>query len=147
MNIRAATIDDIRQIQVVRNAVRENTLSNPNLVSDKDCETYITVRGKGWVCETGNRIVGFAIVDLKDKNIWALFVDPEFEAQRIGRKLHDTMLDWYFTQTRENVWLGTAPGTRAEVFYRKSGWTEAGMHGTKEIRFEMSFEQWTTVKK
>lgn len=147
MNIRTAIIDDIRQIQVVRNAVRENTLSNPNLVSDKDCETYITVRGKGWVCETGNRIVGFAIVDLKDKNIWALFVDPEFEAQGIGRKLHDTMLDWYFTQTRENVWLGTAPGTRAEVFYRKSGWTEAGMHGTKEIRFEMSFEQWTTVKK
>lgn len=147
MKIRTATIDDIRQIQVVRNAVRENTLSNPNLVSDKDCETYITVRGKGWVCETGNRIVGFAIVDLKDKNIWALFVDPEFEAQGIGRKLHDTMLDWYFTQTRENVWLGTAPGTRAEVFYRKSGWTEAGMHGTKEIRFEMSFEQWTTVKK
>lgn len=147
MKIRAATIDDIRQIQVVRNAVRENTLSNPNLVSDKDCETYITVRGKGWVCETGNRIVGFAIVDLKDKNIWALFVDPEFEAQGIGRKLHNTMLDWYFAQTRENVWLGTAPGTRAEVFYRKSGWTEAGMHGTKEIRFEMSFEQWTTVKK
>jgi GNAT superfamily N-acetyltransferase len=147
MKIRTATIDDIRQIQVVRNAVRENTLSNPNLVSDKDCETYITVRGKGWVCETGNRIVGFAIVDLKDKNIWALFVDPEFEAQGIGRKLHDTMLDWYFTQTRENVWLGTAPGTRAEVFYRKSGWAEAGMHGTKEIRFEMSFEQWTTVKK
>lgn len=147
MKIREATIDDIRQIQVVRNAVRENTLSNPNLVSDRDCEAFITVRGKGWVCETGTRIVGFAIVDLKDRNIWALFVDPEFEARGIGRKLHDTMLDWYFTQTKENVWLGTAPDTRAEVFYRKSGWTEAGMHGTREIRFEMSFDQWMTVKK
>jgi len=51
MIIRTATIADIPQIQVVRNAVKENTLSNPNLVTDKDCEEFICVRGKGWVCE------------------------------------------------------------------------------------------------
>ena len=71
--IREAKIDDIKQIQIVRNAVTENTLSNPNLVTDEDCEEFITIRGKGWVCEIDKQIVGFAIVDLKENNIWALF--------------------------------------------------------------------------
>ena len=51
MIFREATIDDIKQIQVVRNSVKENTLSNPNLVTDKDCEEFLSIRGKGWVCE------------------------------------------------------------------------------------------------
>lgn len=145
MLIRAATEADIKQIQVVRNAVKENMLSNPDLVTDDDCKEFITVRGKGWVGETEGRIVGFSIVDLKEKNIWALFIDPEFEKQGIGRKLHNVMLDWYFTQTQDTVWLGTAPGTRAEKFYRKSGWKDAGMYG-KEVKFEMTFNNWKILK-
>ena len=45
MIIREANIDDIKQIQVVRNAVKENTLSNPNLVTDEDCRIFLTERG------------------------------------------------------------------------------------------------------
>jgi len=144
MIIREARVEDIPQIQVVRNSVRENTLSNPDLVTDKDCEEFITE--KGWVCEIDGKITGFSIVDLKDNNIWALFVDPDFEKKGIGKKLHDIMLDWYFTQTKENVWLGTSPNTRAELFYRKSGWNEIGIHGKNEIKFEMTFENWTNNK-
>ncbi len=142
MIIREATIDDIKQIQIVRNTVKENTLSNPNLVTDEDCEAFITVRGKGWVCEIDNQIVGFAIADLKENNIWALFLDPKFEGKGIGQVLHNTMLDWYFNQTKATVWLGTAFNTRAEKFYRKAGWTEVGTHGTKEIKFEMTYTDW-----
>lgn len=145
MIIREAKIEDIKQIQVVRNAVKENTLSDPNLVTDKDCEEYMTVRGKGWVCEIENKIVGFAIADLKEHNIWALFVDPSYEKKGIGRSLHKIMLDWYFTQTQETVWLGTAFNTRAEGFYRKAGWMEVGTHGPKEIKFEMTFDNWINV--
>jgi len=146
MIIREARVEDIPQIQVVRNSVKENTLSNPDLVTDKDCEGFITEKGKGWVCEIDGKITGFSIVDLKDNNIWALFVDPDFEKKGIGKKLHDIMLDWYFTQTKENVWLGTSPNTRAELFYRKSGWNEIGIHGKNEIKFEMNFENWTNNK-
>ncbi|WP_374364580.1 N-acetyltransferase family protein [Cloacibacterium sp.] len=143
MIIREAKMDDIKWIQIVRNAVTENTLSNPDLVTDEDCEEYITRRGKGWVCEIDQQIVGFAIADLKEHNIWALFLDPKYEKKGIGQLLHKTMLDWYFTQTKEKVWLGTAFNTRAEKFYRKAGWTEVGTHGTKEIKFEMTFKDWT----
>ena len=141
MIFREAQVKDIPQIQVVRNSVRENTLSNPSLVTDKDCEDYITRRGKGWVCEINDHIVGFAIVDLQENNIWALFLHPDHEGKGIGRLLHDTMLGWYFEQTDKPVWLGTAPGTRAEAFYRKAGWKEIGMHG-KEIKFEMTASDW-----
>jgi len=147
MIIREAKIKDIRQIQIVRNSVRENTLSNPGLVTDKDCEEFITVRGKGWVCEINDEIVGFSIADLKDNNIWALFLKPEFERQGIGLKLHDVMLEWYFKQTTKNVWLGTSPETRAESFYRKAGWKKIGTHGQGEIKFEMTYEDWRIKNK
>jgi GNAT superfamily N-acetyltransferase len=142
MKIREANIDDIKQIQIVRNSVKENVLSNPNLVTDEDCKEFLTRRGKGWVCEINNQIVGFSIADLQTCNIWALFVHPQFDKQGIGRLLHDTMLDWYFSKSTENVWLGTAPATRAEAFYRKAGWTEAGTYGKGEIKFEMTFDDW-----
>lgn len=147
MTLREAVTDDIQQIQVVRNSVSENTLSDPSQVTDQDCEAFLTIRGKGWICEIDNRIVGFSIVDLKDNNIWALFVHPEFENQGIGRLLHDRMLDWYFAQTNNTVWLGTSPNTRAEIFYRKSGWKEIGTHGKGEIKFEMTFENWVAGKR
>lgn len=146
MIFREARVEDIKQIQVVRNSVKENTLSNPNLVTDEDCEEFMIVRGKGWVCEIDNKIVGFSIADLKDENIWALFLSPEFEGQGIGKKLHELMLDWYFSTGKEQVWLGTAPNTRAQKFYKKSGWTEDGMHGKNEVKFVMSHSQWNTIK-
>lgn len=146
MIFREAAIADIPQIQIVRNSVKENALSNPDLVSDQDCETFITVRGKGWVCEIEEQIVGFAIADLKGNNIWALFLKPEFERKGIGRALHNIMLDWYFAQTKETVWLGTAFNTRAEEFYRKAGWKEVGTHGAREIKFEMTFEMWQKLQ-
>ena len=146
MIFREARIYDIPQIQIVRHTVKENILSDPGLVTDQHCVEYLTKRGKGWVCETDNHIVGFAIADLQDKNIWALFLKPEFEKQGIGSQLHAMMLDWYFSQKMDTVWLSTTPGTRADQFYRKCGWTETGKYGKNQIRFEMTSEKWLNNK-
>ncbi|MES2651800.1 MAG: GNAT family N-acetyltransferase [Bacteroidota bacterium] len=142
MIFREATIQDIPQIQVVRNSVKENILSDPSVVTNSDCIDFLTKRGKGWVCEIDKKIVGFAIADLQDNNIWALFLHPDFEKQGIGQKLHNQMLNWYFNQGKEEVWLGTTSNTRAEKFYRKAGWIENGMNGDDEIKFEMTKEMW-----
>jgi GNAT superfamily N-acetyltransferase len=141
MIFREAQVTDIKQIQVVRHAVKENRLSNPALVTDEDCEEYITIRGKGWVCEIENTVVGFAIADLKEHNIWALFVHSEYEGKGIGKRLHDIMLHWYFANTKETVWLSTAPGTRAERFYRLQGWRDVGIQKNGEARFEMEWKK------
>lgn len=146
MQIRSATINDIKEIQVIRNLVKENRLSDPSLVPDHDVEDYIMRRGKGWVCENESGLLGFAIADLVDHNIWALFVHPDYEGKGVGKVLHDAMMNWYFDTTDQPVWLGTAPGTRAEKFYRKAGWRENGMHGKGEIKFEMTKEEWLKTK-
>lgn len=145
MKIRVAEIKDIPQIQMVRNLVTENRLSDPALVPDSDVQDYMNRRGKGWVCEINGGVVGFAIADLVDNNIWALFIHPDFERMGIGKKLHDEMLNWYFSRTDKTLWLGTAPKTRAEMFYRKAGWKEAGIHGKGEIKFEMTKKDWNCL--
>jgi len=141
MNFREASLADIPQIQRVRNSVTENTLSDPALVSNDDCATYMTTRGKAWVCEKEDRIVGFAYADLVANNVWALFVQPGFDQMGIGKTLHRIMIDWYFKQTDQTIWLSTSPGTRADKFYRLQGWKESGKYGN-ETRFEMDFETW-----
>lgn len=138
MFFREATAADIPQIQFVRNAVKENKLSTPGLITDQAVLEFITIRGKGWVCEQEGKILGFAIADLQDDNIWALFVLPDQQGKGIGNQLQRLMLNWYFSQGKQSVWLGTLPGTRAAAFYRASGWIENGRHGAREIRFELS---------
>lgn len=145
MLIREATVADIKRIQVVRHLVKENVLSDPSLVTDADCEEYITQRGKGWVSEVDGLVVGFAIADLKDNSIWALFLQPEYEGKGIGRKLHDKMLGWYFSNSNETVWLTTSPNTRASMFYRKAGWKEVGVKSNGEIKFEMTAAEWKNL--
>ena len=146
MIFREAVIADIPQMQIVRHLVKENILSDPSLVTDADCEEYLTKRGKGWICAVDNIIVGFSIVDLQEKNVWALFVHPQFEHKGIGKQLHDKMLNWYFTKTSLTLWLGTEPKTRAEKFYELQGWERVGTHGRGETKFEMSFENWGRKK-
>jgi GNAT superfamily N-acetyltransferase len=142
MLFREAQVADIPQIMAVRMAVRENTLSDPNLVAPHNAD-YLTRRGKGWVAEEAGRIVGFAIADLQEHSIWALFVHPDFAGRGLGKALHDLMLTWYFQQTAHPVWLSTAPGTRAEEFYRRQGWQETGRTEKGEVRFERT--GWTKI--
>ncbi len=142
MLFREARLEDISPIQMVRNSVKENVLSDPALVTDENVADYITRRGKGWLCEVENKVVGFSIADLQDHNIWALFVLPEYERKGIGRKLHKLMLGWYFSKTLQTVWLSTAPNSRAEKFYRSAGWEEVGKYGKGEIKFVMTFSRW-----
>ena len=143
MIYRTAELSDIKQMQVVRHLVKENVLSNPDLVTDDDVAFYISVKGKGWVCEVDGQVVGFSIVDLTEHSIWALFVDPEFAEQGIGKELHRVMIDWYFEQTKEKVVLGTTPNTRADRFYRFQGWEPVGSYANGETKFELSYENWT----
>ncbi len=146
MYFREATIDDIDGLSLVRLAVTENVLSNPRLITKQDYADYLTINGKGWLCEIENQIVGFAIVGLLQKNVWALFIRPNFEKKGIGKQLHDFMMRWYFLQTDATIWLSTEKNTKAEKFYKKQGWTAVGMYNEYEVKFEMSFINWKKLK-
>ncbi|HVK97001.1 MAG TPA: GNAT family N-acetyltransferase [Flavisolibacter sp.] len=145
MIIREALVSDVPQMQIVRIAVKENILSNTDLVTDKDCIDYITNRGKGWIYEIEDELVGFSIADLRQESIWALFVHPLHEKKGIGKQLHDIMMDWYFAQGKQKAWLSTDPNTRAAAFYRLRGWEEVGIKENGEIIFHLTRDKWTSI--
>lgn len=145
MILRRAYTTDIPELHRVRMAVKENVLNNPALVTQQDYETFLTTGGRGWLCEVEGVVAGFAILDMERHNVWALFVHPDHEGQGIGKHLQEAMLRWYFAQTDHTLWLSTGPGTRAEEFYRRTGWKETGITAGGETRFELSAPAWQAL--
>ena len=133
--IRQALPTDIPAMHRIRMAVKENVLASVAL-TEADYAEAIGTTGRGWVAETGGEIVGFAVGNATNGNIWALFVHPDHEGRGYGRSLHDEMVAWLQGRGVRRLWLTTAPDTRAERFYRRAGWTPAGMTAGGELRFE-----------
>lgn len=122
-------------MHAIRLAVRENRLSGSAGVDEGSYSPYVAA-GAAWVAETEQGIAGFAAVDAGKREVWALFVAPDAEGKGIGRALELRLLAWAAAQRLERLRLATAPGSRAEFFYRKSGWKEDGRSEGGEILFE-----------
>lgn len=137
IHIRQAQISDIPAMHQVRMAVKENVLSDPGRITEADYRTFLTERGRGWVALVQEKVIGFAVVDLQERNVWALFVHPDHEGRGAGGRLHDAMLTWYFGQGLDSLWLTTDPHTRAAEFYRKRNWQAIGTLPNGELRFEI----------
>ncbi len=134
--IRKALQSDITEIQRIRKAVNENKLGSREITAN-DIQHAILVTGRGWVAEKDNKLVGFAIGNTQTGNIWALFVDPVYEKQGIGKALFKTMVRWLSKQRFERLYLSTEPNTRAEKFYTAAGWTKGKTLSNGEVRFEL----------
>lgn len=132
---REAAIADIDGMHTVRCAVKENKLSNPALITQQDYERMLA-HGAAFVAEADTVIAGFAIADIPDKNIWALFIAPGYERIGIGRELHRLVIARCKQLHIDNLWLSTEPGTRAAKFYEQAGWQHTGLLPNGEIGFE-----------
>jgi GNAT superfamily N-acetyltransferase len=137
MQFRRATVADIIGMSQVRMSVKENILTNPDKVTLESYREMLEEKGAGWVCVISETIVGFAIVDLSDANIWALFVAPGHDKKGIGLQLHNLMLSFSFEQGIKKLWLSTDRGTRADSFYHKAGWRQTELTLSGELRFEI----------
>jgi GNAT superfamily N-acetyltransferase len=137
MALRVARTTDIEAMHAVRLGVRENILNDPRRVLPEDYRRMLEQRGRGWVHEKSGQVVAFGIADHAARNVWALFVLPEFERRGIGRSLLRTMVAWLFAQSGEPIWLTTEPGSRAERFYEAAGWRNVGLTDHGEVRFEL----------
>jgi GNAT superfamily N-acetyltransferase len=134
--LREASRADIPAMQRVRMSVRENRLRT-RTITEADYVPAMETNGRGWVIEENGEVVGFAVGDRRDGNIWALFVHPNHEGHGYGRQLHDAMVAWLWSQGLEQLWLTTEPGTRAQAFYEAAGWQRAGRTDRGELRFEL----------
>jgi len=120
--VRQAVREDIPGMHRVRLAVRENRLTS-TVIRAEDYVREIEVTGRGWVITEEGNVVAFAVGNRETQNIWALFVDPEREGRGYGRRLHEVMVEWLFSQGVPFIWLSTDPGTRAQRFYEAAGWS------------------------
>lgn len=135
MIIREATRGDLPGLVEVRGAVRENVLT-----ADIPAERIVAgleTRGRGWVAEHAGRIVGFSMADREDESIWALFLLPGWEGRGLGRALLGRAVEWLWGEGCELIRLTTEPGSRAEGFYKRLGWTPRGLTDKGELRFEL----------
>jgi GNAT superfamily N-acetyltransferase len=135
--LREARRTDVAAIQRIRGAVRENRLTS-RTISDEEVVEAIEQTGCGWVVESQGAVVAFAIGNATDGSVWALFVDPDHEGRGYGRRLHDAMIAWFWSQGHARLWLSTEPGTRAESFYRRAGWQDMGLLPSGERQFELT---------
>jgi len=138
-SVRRAALADVPELNRLRLTVRENMLTDPSAVTEAMTAEAISVTGRGWVAADSRDILGFSIANSRNRSIWALFVAPLHEGKGIGSALLDEAVQWLWSEGQDPIWLGTDPGTRAEVFYRARGWRESGTRSNGEILFKLFF--------
>lgn len=106
--LRQAVRSDLPDLLRVRRAVSENRLFLLTLPDDQVIEALETT-GRGWVIELDGVIVAFAIGDALTGSICALFVDPPHRGRGYGRRLHDTVVEWLWSQGHDRAWLNAQP--------------------------------------
>ena len=136
--LRLARAEDWDEVQALRLSVTENKLSDPSRVTQAMYDDYITWRGQGWVVELDGGIAGFCIA-ARDGEVWALFVRPGFEGRGLGQALMTACVDWLAGLGVGEAVLETGAGTRAERFYRRFGWIEAG-RSRSDVTFKLPLQ-------
>jgi GNAT superfamily N-acetyltransferase len=130
--IRNAVEADIPRIVEIRGAVRENSLRDPSRVTLDDIRWFIANPGI-FVWEEDGRVAGFSAADPRNGNIWALFMDRDYEGRGFARQLFERACAVLRAAGCARMWLTTSPGTRAERFYLQSGWKVAGVEGDQLV--------------
>lgn len=122
---REAVCADILQMSRIRLAVTENVLRDPTRITPQMYADFLEKDGRGWVALVGGDIVAFSYANRIDGSIWALFVDPRFEGQGLGKQLLSLATAWLFSLGFNRVTLSTGTHTKAAQFYTRRGWRHA----------------------
>ena len=137
--LRAARPADTAALLRVRTAVHENHLSLAELAERGITADALTALLAGtptsaWVAEDADgAVLGFAMVDLQDASLFALFVLPAHEGHGIGSALLAQAEAALFAQ-HPSAWLETAASSRAAALYRARGWGAAQDIGDGDVR-------------
>ncbi len=81
----------------IRLAVTENVLRDPTRITPQMYADFLEKDGRGWVALVDGEIVAFSYANKIDGSIWALFVDPRYEGQGLGKQLLSLATAWLFS--------------------------------------------------
>ena len=128
--IREIQVKDIPALFEVRIATRENVFSMEELaalgITPASVEEMMESSHRGWLCEVGGRVVGFAVGNRITGEIWVIALLPEYEKKGIGGHLMDRIETWLWEEGWSEIWLTTDldMSLRAYGFYRQRGWLD-----------------------
>lgn len=141
MIIRVADDTDIPDMFRVRISVNENKATMADLakygITPKSLTEMLSGKGRGWVAEIDGVTRAFTMADAANATIFALFVEPGFEGQNLGRTLMNEAEKWLTEMGCQQIWLETDSNTlvRAYGFYRHTGWTESNLQPEGQVKF------------
>jgi len=137
-----ATLVDVEEILDVRRRVSENTSTDSLAAHAGRYSEIIAGGGRGWVCRIGPRIYGFALVDIRTRELAALHVHPYLVRNGIGRQLHNSAVDFLFARGRTAIHAVCRPRTAAARFFSKAGWAPVDFEAAGAWAFELTPEDW-----
>lgn len=127
---REIRIEDMQSIFDVRIATWHNERGRQELtqmgITHQSVRELLTDTHRGWLCEADSRIVGFAMGNRNNGEMWVIAVLKEYEGLGIGKRLLQLVEDWLFSEGWNEIWLTTDPDEtlRAVGFYRHLGWMD-----------------------
>ena len=141
LTLRPMTIDDIPAVFALRLSTVENAVTLEELeldygVTPESVAAAMASHVKGWLCEEGGRVVGFAMGDRSNGEVAVVAVLPGCEGRGVGKTMLLAVQQWLFAAGHEEIWLlaNPDPGVRASGFYRRLGWRRTGvMKGGNEV--------------
>lgn len=142
MQIRAAIIEDVETLFEIRCSVRENHMSReemaalditPTAVQDMICGGDYIVP----IAFEDGEAVGFAMAQISECYLFALFVTPPHEGKGIGAKLLAHVEEELRQRGVREIWLATDADERVRAvgFYRHHGWRDVGLMEDGQLRF------------
>ncbi len=142
MRLREADERDIPAMTAIRLGVRENRLSDPGWLTHQLWLNGLVASGNAntWVCELDAHIVGFSVARIQEQDIWALFIDPAYEARGVGGQLLDLATDWLFERGVEEIHLSTSVSSRADGFYQRQGWRRGELTAKGDVVYRLRRE-------
>lgn len=142
LSMRNATPEDVESIFNVRCAVKENHLSRAELSELGITPSAVTgmITGGDYtvpVALVAEKIVGFAMAQISEGYLFALFVHPGHEGKGVGRELMKVVEKELAERGVKELWLatGSEPELRAHGFYRHLGWQESGLMEDGQLKF------------
>lgn len=139
--LRLASPDDIELLFDIRTSVAQNHLSREQLnemgITATALAEAIAQAPCAWLAEWQGEAVGFAMVDLEEGEVFALFIRPGHEGKGLGRLLLQQAEQALFQQ-HEVIHLTTDgdPAIRANGFYQRLGWAVVAAVDERDVRYE-----------
>lgn len=122
--------DDIQSLFDVRVVTWHNDRGSEELtnlgITHHSVREMLEDSHRGWLCEVDSGVVGFAIGNKNNGEMWVIAVLKEYEGHGIGKRLLRLVEKWLFSEGWNEIWLTTDPDEtiRAVGFYRHLGWMD-----------------------